>query len=188
MATADGKTPFYKKWWFWLIVVIIIIGVGGAAASSNKEPEKVGEGETTTETSKTETPTNTTFKVGDVIKSGDFEVTITSVQRDYVSANQFIEPDDGREFVLLNVEVKNVSDDKKTYLSTDWRIEDNDGALESVSLGACIADDTCLDSGDLVAGGKKTGSLIFEVPAGQEGLKVHYKPSLSFEKEAIIEI
>lgn len=30
MATADGKTPFYKKWWFWLIIVVVIIGIAGA--------------------------------------------------------------------------------------------------------------------------------------------------------------
>lgn len=113
---------------------------------------------------------------------------ITGVERNYTSNNQFVTPADGKEFVLLNVEVKNVSDDKKTYLSTDWKIEDNDGALESVNIGACAADDGCLNTGDLVAGGKKNGTLIFEVPAGQQSLKIHYKPSFSFEKEAIIEI
>ena len=54
-------------------------------------------------------------------------------------------------------------------------MQDSNGAMESYAFGA-INDDQ-LGSGDLIKGGKKTGSLIFEVPKDDKGLFLHYKPS-----------
>ena len=43
-------------------------------------------------------------------------------------------------------------------------------------------------NGELAAGGKKSGSLVFEVPSGDAGLKVHYQPSFWSNREAVVEL
>ena len=184
---AKVQTPIYKKWWFWVIIVVIIGGIC-AASGSNNEPEKVGEGGSSSDASSGQDE-NKTFKVGDIVKAGDYEVTVKSVERNYTSSNQFVRPSDGKEFIRANVEIKNISQDKKSYNILDWQVEDADGALESVSLTGTSLDDGNLNSGELTAGGKKSGMLVFEIPKDQTGLKLHYKPTFSFgAKEVIFEI
>ena len=54
-------------------------------------------------------------------------------------------------------------------------MQDSNGAMESYAF--ITNNDDHLGSGDLIKGGKKTGSLVFEVPKDDKGLVLHYKPS-----------
>lgn len=182
---SENKQPVYKKWWFWVIIVVVLIAIGGGAASNNG-PQKVGEGESSETTN--QDGSSEVFKVGDIVKSGDYEITVKNVEHNYTSSNQFVKPADGKEYVRVSVEVKNTSNDKKSYSTIDWQIEDEDGALESVDISGTGTDDSNIGSGELTAGGKKAGTLVFEVPKGQQNLKLHYKPMFSFDKEVIVEL
>lgn len=189
MAKDSKETPVYKKWWFWVIIVLIIIIAGGAAGSANKDPKKVGEtgsaGDEIAE--QVASDAEKTFKVGDVISIDDQEMTINSVERDWKTRNEYIKAKDGKEYVRLNVTLKNNSNDKISYYSSYWTMEDSDGAIENSTI--VVGDDDTLSYGELAAGGKKSGNLIFEMPKGANGLKVHYKPSFwSGDREAIIEL
>lgn len=185
-SASGNKRPAYKKWWFWVIIVIAIIGIGAIAGGSKNEPTKVGEGKIT-ETDN-QSNSNNIFKVGDIIKNGDYEITVKNVEHGYTSSNQFVKPADGKEYVRITVEIKNVSNDKKSYNTLDWQIEDEDGALESINLSGTGTDNNNIGSGELTAGGKKAGTLVFEVPKGQQNLKLHYKPMFSFDEEVVIEL
>lgn len=186
--SSQPKPPIYKKWWFWAIIIIAVIAIGGGIGSSSQDPQKIGEGGGSESTKDSPTEKNI-FKVNDVIKLDGYEVVVSQVERDYQSSNQFIKPNDGNEFIRIHVEVKNNSSDKKSYNYTDWELEDANGALTSVDIAGYSADDSGLGYGDLTSGGKKTGTLVFQIPKGQTGLKLHYKPTWSFnDKEAIIEL
>ena len=52
-------------------------------------------------------------------------------------------------------------------------MEDTNGAIESPTFVSTAND---LSSGELAKGGKKIGSVVFEVPANSK-LKMHYQPS-----------
>lgn len=181
--SSQEKTPIYKKWWFWVIIIIVLI-IGGGAASGSKEPKKISENDGTSQQTSDE---NQTFKVGDTIAVDGKEIIVSNVQRDY-SPSEYIKASDGKEFIRVNVEIKNASDDKTSYNILEWQIEDADGALESVDIMGSGADSTSLSSGELTAGGKKNGTLVFQVPKGQTGLKLHYKPLLSTVSEMVIEL
>lgn len=184
------KKPIYKKWWFWLIIVIIVIACFAVATGGNKA-EKVGETGTSSESSSSGEQTQNTstdsssqeqeiFKVGDVINSNKSEYTITSVDRNFVSSNELVTPNDGYEYVKVNFKLKNLDSKDAQYYPSDWEIIDADGAAISYSLTAsAIEPDVMSYDTKLTPNGQKTVSLVFEVPAGSENLVLRNKKTYS---------
>lgn len=175
------KTPIYKKWWFWVIIVVVILCVGAAAGNSDKDPKKVGESSESTSSSSGESESST-FKVGDVIAVEDQEMTITGVERNWTA--EYMTPKDGKEYIRVSITLANKSDETISYYSSFWKLEDADGAIDDSAI--VIGNDDNLSYGEIAAGGKKSGSLIFEVSKGETSLKVHYKPSFWTSREVII--
>lgn len=182
----EEKTPIYKKWWFWVIIVLVLVAIGGGAS---QEASKVGtvENSTSNETSSTSTE-NSVFKVGDIIEKNNVRIAVTSVERNYSTGNEFTEPKDGKEFVKLNIKIENKSNDRVSYNALDWEIEDSNGNIESYMNAMFAQADDDIGSGDLAAGGVKSGSIVFEVPAGDTGLKAHYKDNIFSSSEIIINL
>lgn len=164
----ENKRPFFKQIWFWVVVVIAIAGVGGIVSSGNNLSEQQD------------------FKTGDIIKLKDQEIIIASVDKNYSPKNEYIKASDGKMFVKVNIQIKNISNDKISYNVLYWKIEDSTGDIYSYTIMA-QADDS-LNSGDLAAGGTKNGSIVFEVPADDTKLKVHYQPSIWSDDEIIINL
>ena len=168
-----------------IVGIILIIIIGGAIASKSSDPKKVGESNSSTSSEHSSgKDEKTEFKVGDVISFEGRELVVESVDRNYKTGNEFIKPKDGKEFVKVKVKIENKSREKLSYNTLDFKMEDANGAIESPTFvsTANTADD--LSSGELAKGGKKIGSVVFEVPANSK-LKMHYQPFWS-NKDAII--
>jgi len=178
-----SKKPIFKQWWFWIIIVVII-GIGGVASQGDKEATKVGENSDSSQKASDE---KTEFKVGDIIAYDGKEITIKSIKRNYDSGNQFITPAKGKEYIKINIYIENKSDDKISYNTYDWELQDSDGDIQSVAMLTYSIDDG-LGSGDLAKGGKKSGSLVFEVPKNDTGLVLHYKSSFWSDKTVDIKL
>ena len=176
---ASNSKPIYQKLWFWAIVIVIVGGIGIGIANNNSGPKKVGENGEGSQT-------QTDFKVGDVISVDNAEISVTKVERNYSTGNQYITPKSGKEFVKATISIENKSNDTIPFNIFNWNIEDSSGVIDSYSVLAS-ADDS-LGSGDLAKGGKKIGTIVFEVPAGDTNLKIHYKPSMFSSKEVIIHL
>lgn len=181
-AASKTKTAIYKKWWFWVIIVLVLIGIGSAGAASNKDAKKVNEGDTTASEQSTE---NQTFKVGDTIAIDDREMTVKSVQRNYIP--KYMKAGEGKEYVLVEIEFSNKSDEQISWMSSEWKMEDSNGAVESSAIGANDEEDI-LNYGELAPGGKKSGSIVFEVLKDDQKLKLHYQPNMFSDRKAIIEL
>lgn len=176
---APTKTPVYKKWWFWVIIVVVLVCIGAAGASSNKDPKKVGENGESSEQQGEETKE---FKVGDVISIDNREMTVEKVQRNWSS--EYSKPKDGKEYIMVTVKLENKSDETISYNSGEWKLENGEGAIDTSAL--VLGNDDAMSYGDLAAGGKKSGTIVYEVPAGDTNLKLHYKPNLFVDREAIV--
>lgn len=177
---SDNKS-FVQKWWFWVIIAIIVIGIG--SGSSNKDPQKVGDNNSSTSqtttnnsSSNSDSSEKDTFAVGDVISYDNKEITVTKVQRNYNTGNEYIKPESGKEFIKINIKIENKSNEKISYGTWDWEVQDSDGDIQNVA-SISYSTDGALNSGDLAPGGKKTGDLYFEVPKDDSGLILHYKSS-----------
>lgn len=183
-----SEKPFYKKDWFW-IVIVIIIAVGG----QSKQAEKVGEnknpesnGSSQIQNSEKKKEEKTEFKVGDIIAFDGKELTVEKVDRNWNSGNAYMKPKDGKEYVKVSVKIENKSETDMKYNVFEFKAEDSNGAAESADWQTYSLPDS-LGSGDLAKGGKKSGSMIFEVPAGSS-LKLHYQPSFWSNKKVIVNL
>lgn len=168
---------WYKKWWVWLIIVIMVIGVGGAAG--NKSDTSTNN----TNTDKSKTEEKTDFKVSETATFGDKSITVTSVQRNYDTGNQFAQPESGREFVVVTVNIVNNSSSSLDYNTFEFKMQDSNGVQQSEAFTAIT--EGKLNSGSLAKGGKVTGKLAYEVPKDDAGLKLLYQNFSFFDNKAI---
>jgi hypothetical protein len=130
---------------------------------------------TTLET--TTTNTSQEYRIGDSINvNGEKEIKITSVNRDFVTDSEYITPDAGKEFVKVNVEIRNTSSGQISYNAFNWQIQDSSGDIQSYSIMAQAAD--ALNSGELASGAIKIGSIIFEVPVDDSDLTILYEDNI----------
>ena len=185
---AKSEKPFYKKAWFWIVIVVII-----AIGSQYKQPEKVGENKnpesnvsSQIQNSEKKKEEKTEFNVGDIIAFDGKELTVEKVERNWNSGNSYLKPKDGKEYVKVSVKIENKSETEMNYNVFEFKAEDSNGAAESAN-GQTYSLPDSLGSGDLVKGGKKSGSMIFEVPAGSS-LKLHYHPSFWSNKKVIVNL
>ena len=128
----------------------------------------------------------TEFNVGDIIAFDGKELTVEKVERNWNSGNSYLKPKDGKEYVKVSVKIENKSETEMNYNVFEFKAEDSNGAAESAD-GQTYSLPDSLGSGDLVKGGKKSGSMIFEVPAGSS-LKLHYQPSFWSNKKVIVNL
>lgn len=168
-----------------IVAIIVIVSINGG----DNEPKKVDQNNTgTTSEQKADKSEKTEFKVGDVIAFDGREVTVTSVKRNYSTGNEFATPKAGKEFVKVNIKIENKSDDKLSYNTLDWEMQDSSGSIEGYMDAMMAQADDNLGSGDLAKGGKKAGSIVFEVPKGDKGLILHFKSSFWSDKSVEIKL
>ena len=182
-----SEKPFYKKAWFWIVIVVIIaVGVQSKQAEKvgeNKKPESNGSSQIQNSEKKEE---KTEFNVGDIIAFDGKELTVEKVERNWKSEKAYIKPKDGKEYVKVSVKIENKSETEMNYNVFEFKAEDSNGAAERFNFQTYSLPDS-LGSGNLVKGGKKSGSMIFEVPAGSS-LKLHYQPSFWSNKKVIVNL
>lgn len=131
------------------------------------EATKVGETE-----SKPKENEQTEFKVGEVISFDDKEVTVKEVIRNWTK--EYTEAPSGKEYVKILVDIKNNSDQEISISDWDWSLQDSTGTIHEYSTEY---DDDNFKSGSIAPGGTASGSVIYEVPAGDTNLTLRYEPS-----------
>ena len=149
------------------------VGAPGAASSSSASaPAKPA-----TSSAKSSAPAASgTFKVGQQVKVGSYTVTVHKVTYPYTS--DMDQPDAGKAYVLLDVEVANNSGSSQAFSSLmQFGLKDstNAGYTETIVVGA----DGNPPDGNISAGQSMRGPVAFEVPAGAKG------PQLSFVSDLI---
>jgi len=156
-----------------IFLVIIVIGI--AAGGGSDEPTKVGESNTTVNNQEDSAPstTDTTYVVGDQVKSGDFVFSVNEVRKD--TGSGFIKPDDGNVYLIPNVTIENQSS-KEANISTllQMYIKDGEGNKYTPTL---TQDATGKVDGELLAGEKVKGDVGFEVPTNADELYLYYEAS-----------
>ncbi len=179
---------------FWLVVrgvfdLIVVFTHYMIGIFGGKNAKKIG---TKTDT-KEDVPQSSTqeasnvFKVGDIISFDEKEVTLTNVTRNYDTGNSFSKPKDGKEFVKVTVEIINKSKIEISYNNYDFKMKDGNGAIKTPEIETYSLSDS-LELGKLSPNGKVKGSMIFEVPKGDQELSLIYKPSFWSNKKIEIKI
>lgn len=85
---SQNKKAWYKRVWVWVIVAIVLIGVGGAmTGGKDNTATSIDTNASDSQSDKPEEKTE--FKVGETATFDDKSITVTNVQRNYDTGNQF---------------------------------------------------------------------------------------------------
>lgn len=175
-----------KKSWFARHKVLTVIGVlfiiaiiGSATSGGNKD----GATSTGTNSASGTQEEKTEFAVGETATFDDKSITVTEVQRNYSTGNQFAQPESGKEFVLVTVAITNNSKNSMDYNTYEFKLQDSNGVQQSESFSALS--EGKLNSGSLAAGGKVTGKVAYEVPQDDAGLKLLYQSFSFFDNKVV---
>ena len=102
----------------------------------------------------------------------DVKYSITKVEITKGS-NEYFQAKDGYEYVKVTLRIENKSKEKISYNALDWKMVNGDGAEASI-YSITAEDDVELNSGELDAGGKIEGVIIWEQKIGDNNLKLRY--------------
>ncbi len=119
-----------------------------------------------------------------VKESGELEgmkITVTKIERK-IRLSKYNEAESGKEFVIVHLSFENVSSETIPYNGFDFRIQTAGGQVLDQSFSS--AEDR-LGSGDLVSGGKHSGTVTFEVLKEPGHRYLLYKPN-SFKSDRIV--
>ena len=165
-----------------IVLAIIVSAVsGGGDQNTTTNTNNNGAAETLNDTPKEAEKTE--FAVGETATFDDKSITITDVQRNYDTGNQFAQPESGKEFVLVTVEITNNSKNAMDYNTFEFKLQDSNGVQQNESFSALS--EGKLNSGSLAPGGKVSGKLAYEVPSGDAGLKLLYQSFSFFGNKAV---
>lgn len=147
----------------------------GVETAVNELNNALGGGETET----------TEYNQGEVARLGDGAITVTKVTRS--QGNEWDKPKSGKEYVIVTVTIENRGKDKLSYNPFDFKLQNSQGQQESMTF-TTIDQDTALSSGELIAGGKVSGTIAFETTKGDKKLALIYNDNVWSSKELKINL
>jgi hypothetical protein len=111
------------------------------------------------------------FKVGQQVKVGDFTVVVHKVTYPY--SNEEDQPDAGKSYLLLDVEVTNNSGKAQDF-SSGLQFGLKDGSNNTYNETIVVGADGNAPDGSIAAGTSLRGPVAFQIPAGDKGLKFSF--------------
>lgn len=179
------KKQGIKLWQIILIGIVIIVVIGAVAgggsdeATSNEQDVKK---ETKTQEKQEE---KKEFTQNETVTFKNIDFTVTNVEK--TTGSEYDTAKEGYEYVIVSIKIENKSEEKISYNPYDWKMENSNGQEEEITF-TTIDSDTALSSGNLNAGGIVEGTLAFEQPQGDGGLKLNYYNNSVFDEEASFKI
>lgn len=179
-----------KKMWkriIGIVLVVMIFSSMAACSSGNSEPKKVDKSEKTETKEEKKEPEKTVFGIGETAELDDVQVTMMGYEEN--AGSEYNKPADGKEFVLIEFEIANNSDDEmKVSSMMSFDAYADDYALD-YSLSALIEkqDANQLD-GTIAAGKKMNGVIGYEVPVDWKNLEIHFTNDVWSGNDFVFEI
>lgn len=182
-----------KKWWFWVIVVVVIGGIGSAVAGTQNSSNSTNSDNSVNSSSivsdfsvvdstKIDTEQATIYGLGETAKAKSFSLTANSVNV-VKSDNQFVQPDEGNEYVEVEFVLENTSDSDIVVSSVLNCNAYVDGFAVSEDLSAGVAAGSDSFNGTVASGKKLKGCLFYELSNDWNELEIDISIGLSKEDE-----
>lgn len=111
------------------------------------------------------------FSMGDSISYNGAEYKVTKIESS--QGNSYKSPKEGNQFLIVTISIKNNSDRKMPYSYENWTMSNSKGE-EKKRIFTSINVEDALYSGELVIGGIKKGSMVFEQPIDDPKLKMNF--------------
>ena len=152
--------------------LLVVLAAGASIASSDNTAEKVDTASSASKSSSKPASQPKSFKVGDVVKLGDWTVVVRSVKNP-LKPGEFDSLEAGDKFVGVDVEVKNTSDKAQPFSGLmAFELVDSANQTYDVTFSSHKPQ---LPDGEIAAGRAKRGLAVFEVPKNAKGLELSFK-------------
>ncbi len=165
-----------------VFTVFFIIALAAGGAAINEAAQQADDQNTQTQEM---LDAKKDFSKGETAQFGNLEIKVNSVQRNYVPDSDLYQPEEGKEYIVLNLSVKNTGDDSEYIYPYTFAVNDGGMAVDS----AFVTVSPELNSGDLSQGATATGNVVYEVTEGATDLKLQYETSVltpEFESKTIV--
>ena len=187
---SDGKLykvqkPFYKKVWFWLLVIILVVIAGGALSGggdndSGSAKKVTSKQESNARASDSKEAPEQTFNIGDTVDIDGYQIRVNDVR--YSNEEGYSTPDEGKQFVIMNITITNGTKKKVSFNPLDFSLNE-DGVSSSTGFTYVDGVDT-LKSGDLDVGATVTGNLVAQANADSK-LKLRYEGNFFLKNKEV---
>lgn len=190
---ADQRNWFARHKIMTAILVIILIAIVASAAGGGDSGNN-GSNNNSNGTSQNDEKTyrfndradkqknDVEVAVGEAGTVDGLKLTVASIDR-ASSVNEFIKAPEGKQYVVASVTIENTSDEVKPYNVFNFRIQTSGGQVLDIYIGGT----NDLSSGDLIAGGKVSGDVTFEVPVETGTQYIIFKPNAAKSDRVIVE-
>ena len=111
------------------------------------------------------------FAKGETAVFGTLQVKVNSVTYGYSPDSAYYQPADGKQYIVVNVTVKNIGQDSEYVSPYTFTVNDNGVA----TANAFVTVEPQLDASDLSPGATTTGNVVYEVNQGAPNLKLQYE-------------
>lgn len=158
-----------------LVFAFVLLGITGCmsdSTSSNEVTDSNGN-------------KKASFNLNEPAIFEDVHYTVTNVE--YSKGSKYDTPAEGKNYVIVTLKIENKSDKKISYNTYDWKMINSQGQEDDETF-TTINNDTSLNSGDLAAGGTKTGTLVYEESKDETSLKLLYYANSLFDENSTFEI
>ncbi|MGG5461458.1 DUF4352 domain-containing protein [Clostridium sp. B9] len=118
---------------------------------------------------------NEVYNIGDTVQLNNHNLVVNSVKTSM--GNEKDRPQQGNEFVILNVTLENNSNKEMNYNPYNFQITNSEGDVKDRTFTA-IDGKEALNNGVLAPGEKVTGTIVVQEPIGDKDLKLHYTPNI----------
>lgn len=122
------------------------------------------------------------FKMNEIITYKDISYSVISVETS--QGTRYKKPKEGNQFLIITIDMTNNSREKYRYSHNDWKMTNSTGEEQERIISPVNAKNA-LYSGNLVIGGTKSGSLVFEQPIEEEKLELRYYEPTKEEKQEL---
>jgi hypothetical protein len=167
-----------------ITIMFAIYGVGGSLSDENSG-ESTG---SNTPTVEEQVDDGTPVDLGTPISSSKFEITINSGSKSTrINDGSYLyyEPDAGNEFVVINIKLKNISNEMESFHVSDFQLLTLDKSIKysPTSMIVTSGDETFFWSDSLNPATAKTGNIVFELPEGIDltTLQLRYNDTWSLD-------
>ena len=166
-----------------IVVLIIVIAAIANMGGDDDKPQAVGGGSGVAQSEQIGADASKVFGINEPVKYKGLELSVTKVEKS--NGDDFDKPKDGMEYVIVTVKYKNTGAEKISYNPYDFKMLNSKGQITDEAF-TTIDSDTALSSGELAPGGEIEGTIAFEQPKGDTGLKLQYTGNW-FSSDADIE-
>jgi multidrug efflux pump subunit AcrB len=161
-----------------LVAVVVLFaalnGGGGSTAPGTSSPVAASE------QADAGAPADRTAKVGEKVRDGQFEFTVTKVQKGVTSVgNEYLNQKAQGQYVLAGVTVTNIGDKPQLLGDSSQKVRDAKGREFSADSTAGIyLEDNKVFLNEINPGNSVKGTLVFDMPKGSEpaSIELHDSP------------